>query len=330
MRRKRKSAVEFYKDNSSSTSRISTASMRSALERLKTQTRRSTTKANYLGIWRNFNNFVIKLDSKPDNWEDRISLFGTFLIENGIQSCTLKSYYSAIKAILKEDDYIVDDNKVLLSSLVKACRLENDRVRTRLPIKIKLLEILLFEVQRVFHQQPYLEALYTTILLLCYYGLFRIGELTTGSHPVKAADVHIGKNKDKMLFILHSSKTHGPESRPQKIKIAANPDRPKINTFFCPFKAARHYLAMRGNYQTPQDPFFIFRDQQPVQPSHVRKVLKDSLKAVNLDPTLYGCHSLRIARAGELVKFGESIERVKLAGRWRSNIVYKYIRNCHE
>ena len=49
---------------------------------------------------------------------------------------------------------------MLLASLTRACKLINDRVRTRLPIGFNLLELILFELQRHYttggYNQPYL------------------------------------------------------------------------------------------------------------------------------------------------------------------------------
>ena len=84
----------------------------------------------------------------------------------------------------------------------------------------------------------YLAHLYTTILITMFYGMFRIGELTLGSHPVLANDVHIGMNKEKMLFVLHTSKTHGKGSKPQKIKIqklSKITDNERRSNNWCPF-----------------------------------------------------------------------------------------------
>ena len=309
--------------------------MQQILNKLKTKTTRSTTAKTYFCVWRQFNNFIIKLDSRPDTWEDRISLFGAYLVEHkGVQSGTLKSYYSAIKAVLREDGYIVDDTKVLLSSLVKACRLENDRVKTRLPIQLRLLEILLFELERIFEHQPYLECMYKTLFLSAYYGMFRIGELATGDHPVRACNIHVAQNKEKLLYVLYTSKTHGLESRPPKIKISANEkyyyqgkSGKQPNRFFCPFQLSRKYLALRGNYFSDDDPFFIHRDHNPVTPAQVRKVLRMTLQAVNLPVNMYGCHSFRIGCCTDLVKhYGAKLDDVHIFGRWRSNSVYKYIR----
>ena len=113
--------------------------MKGILERLKLRTKRVSTELNYFGIWRKFKDFIIKLDKKPEFWEDRISLYAAYLVDKGVQSSTLRSYYSAIKSVLKDDGYVVNEDKVLLNTLAKACRLVNDHVITRLPIRIRLL-----------------------------------------------------------------------------------------------------------------------------------------------------------------------------------------------
>ena len=123
----------------------------------------------------------------PPLWEDRAALFCAHLVEMGRQSQTVRSYVSAIKKVLISDGYNWDNRLILMQSITKACRIKNDRVRTRLPIKIGLLELILFEVQRVIPgNQPYLVLLYRTVFILAYYGLMRICELTCGTHYVRA------------------------------------------------------------------------------------------------------------------------------------------------
>ena len=127
------------------------------LEKLLALRNRPSTRKTYLAIWRKFNNFVIKLDFKPPTWEERTAMFVADMIDRGAQSATVKSYISAIKRILLDDGYPWDDNKILLSSLVKACKLINDHVRTWFPIGFGLLELILFELGRVYAKdQPYL------------------------------------------------------------------------------------------------------------------------------------------------------------------------------
>ena len=258
-------------------------------------------------------------------------MFGAYLVDNGIQSSTLKSYFSAIKHTLKLDGYQWDDNKVLLSSLVRSCRLENDTVKTRLPIQKGLLEMILFEIDRFYinkKNQPYLAVLFKAIFCLGYYGMLRVGELSYSDHSIKACNIHVGNNKDKILIVLYSSKTHGKESIPQKVKISALPTANLENKIiFCPFKLVTHYMDCRGDYLTDDEQFFVFSDKSPVKPQHIRTTLRTLLSNLNLDPKLYDVHSLRGGRTVDLAKFNYNIERIKTMGRWRSNAVYRYLRN---
>ena len=267
------------------------------------------------------------------DWEQRTALFGAYLVDKGVQSSTLKSYFSTIKHVLKQDGYRWDDDKALLSSLVRSCKLVNDRYKIRLPIKASLLELLLFEVGRRFskgnNQQPYLKCMYTAMFSLAYYGMLRVGELTLGPHTIKACDIHVGHNKDKMLIVLYSSKTHGKESRPQKVRISKVDTKRStaINRFFCPFKAVLSFMNMRGSYLQESDQFFVFADHSPVKPYHLRTILRSLLDDLHLDSSLYGVHSFRIRRMCDLAKFGYRIEEIKAMGRWKSNAVYRYLKN---
>ena len=294
------------------------------------QTRNSTAKT-YYSVWKQFNKFLIKLDVMPDSWEDRTSLFITYLIEfKQLQSSSIKSYISAIKRTLIDGiDYEWCDNQVLFNSLTRACRLINDKVTTRLPIDCVLLEFLLFEIERIFPTQPYLKTMYQTMFALGYYGLMRIGELTWSPHVMKACNVYTASNKEKILIILYTSKTHGQESYPQQIKITSNAEERTgkyKQRHFRLFKLMQRFRVMRGEtYESPTEPFFIFRDGTPVTAAHARAVLKTAITALDLDCSLYNTHSLRIGRSCDLIKYGYHIEEVKRMGRWRSSCIYKYI-----
>ena len=92
--------------------------------------------------------------------------------------------------------------------------------------------------------QPYLSILYTALLSTLYFRLFRISELMAGEHPVWASDVHVGSNKNKMMFILRTSKTHGKGSAPQIVKItsSSSADKQEKNLKWslpCPFRLLR-------------------------------------------------------------------------------------------
>ena len=323
------------RSSSGTSTTISSADMQAIVDRLKGQGNRSSTRANYYQIWKKFNQFIIKLDKRPDTWEERLVLFVGFLIQNNRKAGTIKSYISAIRAVLREDGEILNENKYLLASLTKACRFINDQVRLQLPIKKKLLEQILFSVEKIFSSdpQPYLVSLYQTLFATAYYGLFRVGELTDtpSGHAVKARDVHIGQNKKKLMFVLHTSKTDWFNTKPQTIKISSM-DTNQLQTIhssnneFCPFQLLRRYIALRGERRNDNEQFFIFRDGTPVSAQNFRKTLRQTLTALNLDEMLYCGQSLRAGRTCDLAEMGLEIPILKSLGRWSSSAVYTYLK----
>ena len=215
------------KSSKSESSTISSSYMLQILEKLKASKNRASTKRNYLQIWRKFNQFVIRLDWRPPTWERRTAMFCAYLVDRGIKSTTLRSYVSAIKNVLRTDGYEWNDGLLLLDTITKAYRIINDRVYVRMPIQKGLLEQILFEVGRIFKDYEYHELLFKAIFLMSYYGFLRMCEVAAEkgefhlNHALKVKDIHVRQNKPKIMLMLYTSKTHGLESRPQKIKIMA-------------------------------------------------------------------------------------------------------------
>ena len=266
------------KGSKSSSSSISTWEMTNLVEQLKQGRFRGTTKKNYYSVWKMFNQFIIRLDIKPNNWEDRKILFVSYLIKEGKKSTTIKSHVSAIRAMLMNIGYELNENKFLLNSMTRAGKLVDTHVRTRFPIKKGMLKVLNHGLTVLFETQPYLCTLYFTMFTTAYFGLFRISEIAKGEHPVLAHDVHFGLNKKKLLFLLQSSKTHGHDSKPQTVKITSAPlhNRAKHQNkrVLCPYAIIQHYLQIRPKPRSEDELFFVFRDNEPVRPYHFRKVLK--------------------------------------------------------
>ena len=189
--------LSIFRDSESSSSTISTSAIENIIDRLKNNHHRKSTVAIYHTVWRIFNQFFLRLDHKPSTWEERLILFVGYLIDQDRKSSTIRRYVSAIKSVLRDDGIILNENKYLLASLTQACKLKNDMVRTRLPIRKSMLKLLLKHIHRTIEDQPYLLLMYKAIISTVYFGLFRVGELTSGTHPVRARDVHIADNKKK-------------------------------------------------------------------------------------------------------------------------------------
>ena len=265
-------------------------------------------------------------------------LFVAHLVKEKKQSSTVKCYLSAIRATLKNEGIELRENLYLLNSLTRACKLENDCLVQRHPIGRSMMKKLLDQLQIMYHDQPYLASLYTSLFITTYTGLFRIGEVTESPHIIKACDVEIATNKKKLKFTLWTSKTHNRGNKPQIIKIKSEPCSTnqvvveeeagrKTNGKWCPFQCLRHYLKLRKDTcKWKDEQFFVFSDHSPVTPSHFREVLKESLQQAGYDSSKFTVHGMRGGRALELLKLGVSVETIKKIGRWKSNAVFTYLK----
>ena len=117
------------------------------------------------------------------------------------------------------------------------------------------------------------------MFLTAYYGMFRVGELTQSPHTVAVTDVHEAQNKTKMLFILHTSKTHSRADFPQKVYISRIK---KSKQCYCPVEEIKSFIKMRRGYIMEEEPFFIHQNGDPVQPNEFRTMLKKIIK--NFEP----------------------------------------------
>ena len=155
----------------------------------------------------------------------------------------------------------------------------------------------------ILMSNSYLCKLYCALFITTYFGLFKISKVvyTEAGHAVFAKDVHVGRNKDKLMFIQHTSKTHNRGSKPQIIKIASVVSHPEINSStadeiahyrYCPFQMIKEYLQVWKKFKSDSEQFFVFEDRSRVTATHLRDKLKQSISCIGLDDTLYSGHGL--------------------------------------
>ena len=249
------------------------------------------------------------------------------------QSRMIKSYISAIKAVLKENKIHIAEDSYLITSITRACKIHNDRLMIRLPIQKEMLQLLIQNVDSAVETngsaQPYLQKLFKALFMTAYFGMFRVGELTLSNHNIKAKDVHIGENKDKMLFILHTSKTHGRGDKPQSVKILAKSRGKKSKGIeICPFRILKEYIHVCKGFISETEPFFIYRDWSPVTANSFRGTLRKILTSLDFNELLYNCHSFRIGRSQDLWHMGVPVEVIRKLSRWseKSSVIYTYLK----
>ena len=311
----------------STTSTLSTDVIEQIIIKLKNEKHRKSTQKGYYSIWKTFNQFYVRLDRKPASWEERLILFVGYLVKNNRKTATIRSYISAIKSVLRDDGVELNEDKYLLSCLTRACKYHSSGIRIRLPIQKRLVNLLLNATQNLFeaNNQHYLGCLYRAIFASAYYGLLRVSEITSGSHPIRAVDVHIASNKHKILFVLRTSKTHWTDKKPQLVKISDYSNKLK----HCdnnPFIIIKEYLNLRGPCSSNDEPLFIFGDKSAVKPIHMRNTLKKLLDIVGLNPANYSTHSFRIGQSLDHRKMNFSVDQIQILGCWTSAAVYTYLR----
>ena len=117
----RETLQHLMSDGLSTSSTISTTAVEASIDKLLMSRHRDTTKNNYRSVWKTFNQFLVKLYRKPQNWENHLVLFTGYLIECKRKASMVKSYISTIRSMLSEVGYILNENKYLIASLTKAC-----------------------------------------------------------------------------------------------------------------------------------------------------------------------------------------------------------------
>lgn len=320
--------LETRSHDTSLDGRYSLAQYYRVKDKIKSLKVRQSTRKWYYNRWKAFNKFLIKFDSIPETWEDRILIYATHLVNHKKKLPTVKSYLSAIRFILFEDGVTLHENKLELGAILQACKLMNSKLYIRLPIQFKLWNALMRKATTLFEQdrgQLYLAKLFRAMMAISYFGLLRVGEMTKGTHQIKARDITYSKNKRKIVVFLHSSKTHTVNDMPQRVEIRQIPQLGEN----CPVKCIREYLTLRGvSSENEQEPLFVHLDKKPISAEIYRKALRTLLDKVGVASQLYDCHSMRQGRARDLQELGFSVLQICEIGRWspKSNTVYLYIR----
>ena len=179
-----------------------------------------------------------------------------FLVHNKLRSTSVRSYISAIKSVLLEIGVKLQEDSFLLTSLTKACKYKNESVINRFPICKGMLKLMLDKINKMYggeNPQRYLRNLYLAVLSTAYYGLLWIEEVALSPHVILAHNAHVGTNKNKILFILESSKTHCKSDKLQKVKIASSPiqqqmftpgKRMQYSEKYCPFALLKNFIGL--------------------------------------------------------------------------------------
>lgn len=90
------SQIDRASENTDLPGQYSLAQFYRIKEKIKSLSIRASRRRSYYNRWKSLNKFLLKFDSIPESWEDRVTLYVTHLINEKKKSSTVKSYLSAI------------------------------------------------------------------------------------------------------------------------------------------------------------------------------------------------------------------------------------------
>jgi hypothetical protein len=177
----------------------------------------------------------------------------------------------------------------------------------------------------------YDEALYTALLTIGVFGLFRVGELTSPTtttfdrdEALRFSDITLGADDvgDEFLDVrLRASKTDVCR-RGVTIRMYATGQRD-----LCPVAAFRRFARRRTKLGFSRDsPAFCKATGKFVTRDDVSKAIKTLARLAGYDPTHFVTHSMRAGGATTMAQLGYDASIIKLFGRWRSDCFTEYIK----
>jgi len=98
----------------------------------------------------------------------------------------------------------------------------------------------------------------------------------------------------------------------------------------CVIRWFERYCRMRARQGTKSEFLFATHDDKQLSKTTPSSLLKKAVESIGMDPTMYGSHSARIGGTTEASKSGVSTLLLKNHGRWKSDVVYDYIRQTTE
>ena len=249
--------------------------------------------------------------------------FMAHMVNEGLSAATIASTVSAIGYVHRMGCYEdPTDGFKVKKALVGVHRLAKSGDQ-RLPITQGILHKLLKVVDDICKER-YDRHMYKAMYLIMFYGLLRVGEITTSraadrAKVVSVDDIKIFKRGKKVSSVSLSMRDfkHNLPTNTVTLKIHATHKK------FCPITHLLKYIAERG---ANAGPLFIRSNGKPVSKGEFTRIFRKSATKVGLDEAKYKPHSFRIGGATRYAELGYEDSLIQRMGRWKSLAFRRYIR----
>ena len=172
--------------------------------------------------------------------------------------------------------------------------------------------------------------IFLTILMLGLAGWFRLGELIPDklpTHPeklIRRGQLTVfrppGNSPYMRVWLYRSKGDRNAEGVPIFIPAGPCPRH-------CPIAWTEALLRVSSlPTSSPTDPLFTFPNGKLVLKRPFITWLKRNLTSLNIDPSQYSGHSLRIGAAVSAARNGMAEQLIQTLGRWRSDAYLLYIK----
>lgn len=235
---------------------------------------------------------------------------------------TASVYISAIRSRRLMEEGLQIGNNFLLSRLLKGYAREfatHSQSVVKLPITINLLTQMITSLPHVT-MSSHETILYTAMFSVAFFGLMRIGEITSSAHSLLVNNVHFIPSKNSYNLSLTTSKTQQVfKGYAQNVTLTQHPSQ-----IICPVSNLSRYLTWRP--QTSDPSLFVHGGGGPVSRASFSAMMLKALQVANVQTSSYSTHSFRSGGATELFMNGASEQQIKNQGRWKSDAYKTYVR----
>lgn len=290
----------------------------------------ASTRKTYEAGRKKFNQFCAELNISnplPVN-QQTLCYYVAYLAKCNLSPATIKVYLSALRHYHIASDVPEPDRakmqklKIVSNGVTRVSALKTKETRTRLPITPDILR----QIYRLW--QPNRHE-YETILMwaastLCFFGFFRMGELTIPNDKAYDGSIHLSPGD--IATDSHTNPTmlqvHLKTSKTDRDRKGATVIVGRTKDQLCPVSAVLAYLAIRG---TTPGPLFQLENGIPLTKTRFILKFREALTQIGIDASKYAGHSFRIGAATTAAQHGIEDSVIQKMGRWRSTAYLSYI-----